>query len=625
MCGITGILTIGDGITDIHVALAAMKFGLIALQNRGNDSFGLAYFRDSEIVIKKRANPNKQYFQTLMKNELEELTNDHQIDNKPILGHCRWSTHGRNTDINAHPHYDSTQQFALVHNGTIENYLELKEKMLCQDITFQSDTDSEVIVNLIAYYYQEFRSDTNRNNTEYEIIRSAVLKTISSLKGIWACALITTYLPNSIIAFSHFCPLILGWGPNILTLASEKSAFDETIKKYGKLKEDTVFLIDRNPPKDEWFKYIDTNLNIQEPVSPDPFPYWMLREIHEQEQVTYNLLDKYLTESGDIKLDSLEPYFRDLITSEHLILIGCGTSYYAGKYSRHFLTDLNLFRTVQCIDASEFDLSYLPAGSRVVCFLLSQSGETMDLIRVQEQLKEREIPNIAIVNVKGSSIDTGAQATVFIDAKREVAVASTKSYTNQVLTLRLISIWLQSALKINTNTVIKNLRAVPKQICQVIQEGESIIRNWAKVLSLCERVFILGKKIGYSIAKEASLKLKEVGYLHSEAYSASALKHGPYSLIEEGKPIIFIISRDDNNEAISNTIMEVKSRGALVYIVTDWETPPVNDSCIKTPYNPELYGILQIIPFQLLAYYLALEKGHNPDFPRNLAKSVTVD
>ena len=649
MCGITA--SVGNNISE---TIDAVCTGLNALQNRGNDSFGLSVISeiDNKILVEKLANPNKEYFNKLMNEKITNLK-DKTSDNSHgiAIGHCRWATHGINTTYNAHPHMDSSEKFVIVHNGTIDNCLELRRKLEGLGYTFNSDTDTEVIVNLVSYHFQRLlleKGATDVVSRELfvgfpdppkieDLVKLAIYKTTKELKGIWACALMTNYLIDKVFIFSQMCPLVIGWSNDYMvkTVASEKSAFDSRIKHYGRLKDGLVISLGCEQYIDsDLFKCVSEYKGLDESSTPDPFSHWMLKEIHDQQLSTTHLMQQYLfTVDGNeiVRMPKLDSYFKDFLTSEHLILIGCGTSYYAGKYCRHFLTDLELFRTVQCIDASEFDLSYLPRDSKVICILLSQSGETMDLIRVQEQLTEKKIINIAVVNVEGSTIFAAADSGLSISAGKEVAVASTKSYTNQVLTIRLICLWLEQGLKKDITLPIRSLKAVPNHITQIIQANDCLIKTWADSLAECERVFILGKKIGYSIAKEASLKLKEVGYIHSEAYSASALKHGPYSLIEEGKPIIFIVSKEDKNEGIVNTITEVRSRGAVIYLVTDCQYTIDSlvfgdkDSYLKLPYNCELFGILQIIPFQLLAYYLALKKGHNPDFPRNLAKSVTVD
>lgn len=657
MCGITG--AVGLNANDV---LNAIFYGLNALQNRGNDSFGFSYFNESGLSLEKRSNPNKEYFETLMR---DSIIKDKTIKHNIALGHCRWATHGANTDANAHPHLDSTGLFAIVHNGTIDNCSILKEELQTEGYVFLSETDTEVIVNLVSFYFNTDKSQkddptspTVKQGQEQAIearIINAINLTVKRLNGIWACALITEHQPDSIFVFSKTCPLLLGWAQDLIAIASEQSAFNDQIKHYGRLKDNQVIVIKhkQSQVQPSWFKYITERKSSISSKSPDPYAHWMIKEIHDQPASTALIIQKHLF--NQITIPSLNSHLEALLTCDHIILIGCGTSYYAGNYCRHFLTELDLYKTVQCIDASEFDLSYLPKRSKVICFLLSQSGETMDLIKVQLLLKKQAILNIAIVNVEGSTISMGADATVLINAGREIAVASTKSYTNQVVTLRLIALWLsikqgdtacpptpprqgdfnqkgqeQEFIGSNHTESARQLKMLPNQITQTLEDCDALIRQWAATLATCQRVFILGKKIGYSIAKEASLKLKEVGYIHSEAYSASALKHGPYSLIEIGRPIIFIIAQEDQNENanIINTITEVRSRGATIYIVTDCDQTQVfgrESSIIKVPYNRELYGILQILPFQLLAYYLALEKGHNPDFPRNLAKCVTVD
>ena len=660
MCGITGCV---NRRSDISINnLDIIVWALNILQNRGNDSYGIGcreFMPDdgtSKISLFKRANVDKQYFEDIMESDLNYIR-DNAALYYPMIGHCRWATHGRTSCANAHPHFDWTRNFALVHNGTIENYDECRQFLSNKGIDSVSQTDTEVIVNLISYYYH----DVNGAGTGADI-QNAIRDAIQHLKGTWACALISNYHPDDIIVFCNTCPLLVGWSDSLISVASEASAFTDHIEKYGRLKDGIILILGKKWEIDiEQFEYIRDHSSDGGLTSPAPYKHWMLREINDQSKFSANLLQRYMRKyDTGIRIDipELESVADNLIGARHLLLVGCGTSYYAGCYARSFFCGLNHYETVQCIDASDFDLSYLPLDldlcqdqptvrSHVCCFLLSQSGETMDLIRVQKILKGRHITDIAVCNVPYSSITTSAEATILTSAGREVAVASTKSYTNQIIVLKLVSIWLtqtlrsQTGVKLETSapqieantkagTELEDLDSImgdivnlSSQINEVIENETKTIQEWSRVLKDCQRVFILGKKFGYNIAKEASLKLKEIGYLHAEAYSSGALKHGPYSLIEEGRPIIFIAGSDDD---LHVTINEVRSRGALVYVVTDDPASYSNsDAIIQIPHNRALPGILQIIPFQLLSYYIAIEKGHNPDFPRNLAKSVTVD
>jgi glucosamine--fructose-6-phosphate aminotransferase (isomerizing) len=610
MCGIIACLA-----NNCQECQSTIVSGINKLQNRGNDSYGIGTVRDGQFHLAKIANPEKRSFRELIETDLTYFS-----VGTTGLAHCRWATHGANTDLNAHPHLDHSRRFMLVHNGTIDNYLELREFLLQRGVTFQSDTDTEVIVNLIGYHY----GTRDASVPPEERIRESIEATIEQLKGIWACVVISTETPETLWAFHYFCPLLVAWNEETrhVVIASERTGFGSQVTHCSKLPERVVYSITRESIPRIEVESVDHSTSDRD--DPSPFRHWMIREIHEQGNCLLHLINQRVNRER-ICFPELAPHLKKMVKAQHVILIGCGTSYYAGKYSRHFLQELDMYSTIQCIDASEFDMSYLPTLGSSYCVLLSQSGETMDLIRVQQQLNDAGIFNLAIINVPKSTIQRQAGASILMEAGIEVAVASTKSYSCQIVAMKLVSLWLEQEVGVDIKSKFKPLTDIARQVEEVIDTYSNKLERWSQRLSVCRHLFILGKKNGYSLAKEASLKLKEVGYLHAESYSSSALKHGPYSLIEPGNPIVFILSRDDATDAIHNTIAEVRSRGALTWVITDWEDAPVADDTIQLPYNGELYGILHIVPFQLLSYYIAMNKGHNPDYPRNLAKSVTVD
>ena len=644
MCGIVGCLNkcnCNNNSTQTQSPLDVVSHSLHMLQNRGNDSYGLGQLSSrGTLDIRKQSNLDKLPFYELMGESIRQLS---EIDSDKysdlVLGHCRWATHGANTDINAHPHLDFSKTMMIVHNGTIENFRELRQFLESKGITNQSDTDTEIIINLISYYFGIGAVNVSATDLNLRMVE-AIRQTTLQLKGIWACIVVATATPEHLYAFRSFCPLLVGWDREEceITLVSERSGLPKTVQYYAKLVEGQIYSFGVQSDLTALFQ--GTIHEVTEPIDelsdPSPFKHWMLREIYEQRDTLDCLLSKRIRidhphnicQKPELNFPELELYLKIFVTVDHLYLVGCGTSHYASKYASHFLVDTGLFTTVQCVDASEFSEEHLAINRRPGFIFFSQSGETMDLIRVQQLINSRGWFNLAIVNVNGSTIASNATVALNIEAGREVAVASTKSYSGQILLIRLLALWLDQRLNVKVEKAISSLHTISTMIGQVLDESSGTVKRWAERLVSSQRLFILGKHSGYSLARESALKLKEIAYLHAEAYSSSALKHGPYSLIEIGSPIIFIINRDNTNDQIVNTVSEVRSRGAVVWVVTDLEpelAKDLGDDHIILPYNSELYGILVVTVFQLLAYHMALVKGHNPDFPRNLAKSVTVD
>ena len=584
-------------------------YGINRLQNRGNDSYGIGTIINRSFICSKKSNPLKKSIIDVLKDDLDKYLNINIG-----IAHCRWSTHGDNSDKNAHPHIDYYNQFMLVHNGTINNYFILKKMLIQNGFSFNSETDTEVIVNLISHFYNQSKD-----------VHTAVSQSLVQLDGTFSCVLLCVNNSQSLWCFRKHCPLIVGWTENLesIVICSEVSGLDSSIKQYHRLDENKIYKFNQNEALDDTFKIEYVQKSIDDiGDTPYPYPHWMFREINQQSTIINDIVNTRLNNEVLTfnELDNI-PFE----TIDNLIIIGCGTSYYAGKTGRYFFQTSNVFNTVLCYDASEFEMSDIPKKGQTLFLLLSQSGETLDLIRVQELLNENRLLNVSIVNVVGSTIDINSTATIGMYAGIEHAVASTKSYSCQILLMKLISLWLHHQKGGDIRNQFRPISKISQDIDSLIKKCYDKINNWSKILAKVNSVFILGKKMCYSLAKEASLKLKEVAYIHAEAYSASALKHGPYSLIEVGNPIIFIISKNDTNYNICNTISEVRARGALTWVISDDDKLEGFDDIIDVPYNPSLYGILHVIPFQILSYLIAVIKGHNPDYPRNLAKSVTVD
>ncbi|AYV83493.1 MAG: glucosamine-fructose-6-phosphate aminotransferase [Hyperionvirus sp.] len=595
--------------------------GLQMLQNRGYDGAGIC------TINKNRCFVVNKYATTETSNAIERLKNDKQlhISGSVGLGHTRWLTHGDKTDQNAHPHIDYKNRIALVHNGIIENYYQLKQELISlYDVEFKSETDSEVIVNLISVLY-----DKNRNLEE--AIRGALLR----LDGTWALGIISIEKPENLYCASHGCPLLIGYGGNSMMLASEQSGFSIDVDNYFCMN-DRDFIVVRKENNiihlqsdtEHQIKYIKCSEKMT--MSPYPYPHWTLREIKEQPESSARSIDVggRLDDGDQVNLVELDLNKKKLLDANHLILLGCGTSFYAGLHGANFFKELADLDTVQIIDGGEFKENDIPRSGNTIFILLSQSGETKDLHRCIEIAKVRNIFMIGVVNVVDSLIAREVNCRCYLNAGREIAVASTKSFTSQIIMLAMIAVWFgqnKNIYEIERKQYIKDLVQLPNDIKDTIEMSEKLCEEVAKFLVDKPSCFVLGKGWCESIAKEGSLKIKEIGYIHAEGYSAVALKHGPFSLLQADTPVIFVNPNDDNYSRVNNAIEEVRSRNTPIILITDVKPQKKNSYEIIVPQNNTFKGIIHIVPMQLIAYYLSIWKNINPDMPRNLAKCITVD
>lgn len=614
MCGIIGFIGNTPCYNYIHN-------GLQKLQNRGYDSAGICTINNNLLFVNKFASTDSI-------NAVDMLKNYKYEHNGMIgIGHTRWLTHGTKTDQNAHPHIDYKNRIALVHNGIIENYDILKKELMeLYNIPFNSETDSEVIVNLISMYYDKL------NNFE-----DALVTAINRLEGTWALGIVCIDNPNNLYCVRHGSPLLIGYGSDFLMIASEQNGFIQYVDKYITLNDNDLIIITKSNSGVIDFANKNT-YNVKEIISdkniesPDPYQHWTLFEINEQ----YNSCMRAINFGGRllgndmVKLGGIDKYKNPLLNVDHLIILGCGTSYFAGQYGVNMFKDICDFDTVSLFDGGEFTELDIPRKGLSAMILLSQSGETKDLHRCIGIAKERNIFMIGVVNVVDSYIAKEVNCGCYLNAGREVGVASTKSFTSQIIVLGLISIWFAQNKNINKDkrkTYIKSLFQLSSDIKSVLDTSEKIAIDIASYIKPFNSLFVLGKGWSESIAKEAALKIKEIGYIHAEGYSSVALKHGPFSLLQPNTPVIFVNPDDDDHNRVKSSIMEVCSRNTPVIVISDNANITTSDNikfCIKVPKNDIFKGILHIIPLQYIAYYLAVAKGNNPDFPRNLAKCITV-
>lgn len=615
MCGICCFIGYIDGF-DISLQ------GLRLLMNRGYDSCGCgAISDDGNLIIRK-------YASTQHMNAIDLLASHDTDFNgfKTLCTQSRWATHGSKTDTNAHPHLDYRERIALVHNGIIENYYELKQELETQyGIIFKSQTDTEIIVNLISVLYDKYQGNMEK----------AIAEATNRMQGTWALGIICIDKPDSLYCARHGSPLLIGFGDNFMMVVSEQSGFAGYINNYICLNEDDVIVLKKKDAKVDFEKksfYEMKNVTIKNlELSPEPYPHWTIKEIKEQFESSARSINfgARLLDDDKVKLGGLDNNKSELLNVDHIILLGCGTSYHSALRATFFFKDLADFTTVFAYDAGEFNERDIPKHGKSVLILLSQSGETKDVHRCIAIAKQYNIFTIGIVNVVDSLIAREVNCGCYLNAGREVAVASTKAFTSQVIVLSLIAIWFAQNKNINSYRrmeYIKCLRNLPHDIKKTIQDTEDQCKEIALFLKNKHSCFVLGKGEMESFAKEGALKIKEIGYIHAEGYSAVALKHGPFSLLQNDTPVLILQpnSNDEDYLRVNSAIEEIISRDAPLILITD-KKPIMNHNYIITvPHNNIFKGILHLIPTQLIAYYLSVYKGNNPDMPRNLAKCVTV-
>jgi glucosamine--fructose-6-phosphate aminotransferase (isomerizing) len=621
MCGIFGIVLNNNNENIYNLILN----GLTQLQNRGYDSAGVCVIKNNKFEVNKCASTNKL-------NALDKLI--HMIDIKESkdnvcigIGHNRWATHGVKNDTNAHPHLSGDAKFVIVHNGIIENYNEIKQKLLKEGFIFNSQTDTEVIVNLLQYNYN--------SNVECTNIIDIIKKTIEELRGTYGLLIQSLYEPNKLYCVRNGSPLLIGQNGEEVIVTSEQSGFCNKMSNYITLHNDDICVITKIGDSiviNTSHNYIKKNVtHFDSKQTPHPYDHWTLKEINDQPDVILNSINKggRIKNASEVKLGGLEQNAYNLKNIDNIIILGCGTSYFAGLYGMYFFKQLCQFNTVQVFDGAEFNEQDIPIVGNTAFILVSQSGETKDLHRCIEISKNNNITTIGIVNVVDSLIAREVDCGIYCNAGKEVGVASTKAFTSQVVCLSMAAIWFSTLQNINEKKRVRmvsdlhNLSADIKLTLELCSEN---IKEYIPKINK-SNMFLLGKGSDEFIAKEGSLKIKEISYIHSEGYSSSSLKHGPFALLDENFPVI-ILNMDQSHRAKTlNCYQEVSSRNAPVLLITNDISISSEVSCdiIYVPENKSYSSLLGIIPIQLLAYYLSISKGINPDKPKNLAKVVTVE
>ena len=614
MCGIVGY--IGN-----QKAKEILINGLKSLEYRGYDSAGVATIENNKISIVKEKGRVAN---------LESLPEFNTLAGSVGIAHTRWATHGKPSRENSHPHADAKKQFAVVHNGIIENYSDLRKFLTDNGYTFYSQTDTEVIPNLIHYYFTADKSE----NTDEKFLR-AVKNAISDLKGSYALEIISALYPDRIIVVRKDSPLVIGKGNGENFIASDIPAVLKYTKDFYLLNDNEIATIFKDKisfydmnlvPHNKEIKNIEWDASSAEK---EGYEDYMLKEIFEQPTAIRETIGSRFKLGEKCSFDDIDISKDYLKSINKIFIVACGTAMHAGLVGKMVFEKLCRIPTEVDI-ASEFRYRDPIVNEKTLCIFVSQSGETADTLAALRLSKEKGAKTLAISNVIGSTITREANYTIYTHAGPEIAVASTKAYTSQVCLIAILGMYFAEILGSCPEDTIANLKSdildLPSKIDVVLSEAGKV-KEFADKVYTQKDMFFLGRGTDYDVALEGSLKLKEISYIHSEAYAAGELNHGPIALIENGVTVIGIItSKELAPKSISN-IQEVITRGAKTLIITNQILPNNNfNYVINIPDTNELISpILSVIPLQLLSYYISKNKGLDVDKPRNLAKSVTVE
>lgn len=596
--------------------------GLKRLEYRGYDSAGFSVITHNgkgkkNVTVKARGRVNL----------LDEKQSGLEIDATYGIAHTRWATHGKPSHVNAHPQMDCTSKISVVHNGIIENYQDLKNKLLAKGHVFKSETDTEVIVHLIEESF-----DKNGHNLE-----EAVLLAVEQLSGTFGIAVVHSDVDPQVIIVKRGSPIIIGIGENEYFAASDSNALAPYTNKMIYLSDDEVAVLNsegyhiKNLKNEDLDKKIEILETQDYKVDKKGFEHYMLKEIFEQPESIKNAYRGRIIEGeGVSKLGGLEPVLDRIKNTKKLIIVSCGTSYYAGLLGRYIfehLTELN----IEVELASEFRYRRLKLDEDVAVLALSQSGETADTLAAIKEAKRKGALILGIVNAVGTSIAQITDAGVYNHAGPEIGVASTKIYTSQLVIQTLIALFIgryQGLSFIEGSEIITAITRLPDQIKEILAEADKI-KEIAHKYSKYRDFLYIGRLFNYPTALEGALKLKEISYVHAEGYAAGEMKHGPISLIDKNFPTVAIAPDDLTLDKMISNMQEIKARKGKILSVTNGNVPKVSDvsdDVIIVPRTiPILQPVLNIIPLQLFAYYIAKEKARDIDKPRNLAKSVTVE
>ena len=610
MCGIVGYLGKKDSVPII-------LNGLHRLEYRGYDSAGIAIMGNDGIQHVKNAGNVS---------ELSKLIDDSVLKGSIGIGHTRWATHGEPNKVNAHPHFDKTGKIALIHNGIIENYNSIKEVLSKKGFEFKTDTDTEVIVQLISKIYY-----SDRLNFE-----QAVQAALNQVVGAYGIVAFCSDEPNKLVAARHGSPLVLGIGKDEYFIASDASPIVEHTREVIYLDENEIAVITksgheiRSIDNDKIINKISTELELSiEQIEKGEFPHHMLKEIHEQvNTITDTLRGRIDPKNGSAHLGGISDKINRIKGAHRIYITACGTSWHAGLMGKYLIEEYARI-PVHVEYASEFRYRNPIINNKTVVIAISQSGETADTLAALKKAKEFGALTLGICNVVGSSIARETDCGVYTHAGPEIGVASTKAFTSQVAVLFLLSLCFSKNNGPTGENFSKALLIIGDQVKQILKNSKKI-NEVAEATFQSDNFLYLGRGMNFPVALEGALKLKEISYIHAEGYPAAEMKHGPIALIDENMPVVFIAPNDETYSKVLSNIQEVKARNGVVIALTDHQTnelTKVSDYIIEVPKSshPRIFPLLASISLQLLAYKLAVLRDCNIDRPRNLAKSVTVE
>lgn len=608
MCGIVGY--IGQ-----QQAAPILLDGLSKLEYRGYDSAGVAVFDGDGISVNKA------------RGRLEALYNKidggNTVSGSMGIGHTRWATHGEPSDVNAHPHLSRSGRFAVVHNGIIENYIALKKRLISKGFEFISDTDTEVVAHLFEYYYKG------------DIIET-MIKVIQKVEGSYALGVLCSDYPDQFVAVRKSSPLIVGLGQGENFIASDVTAILKYTREIYRLEDNEIVVLKKdgvkiyNTDKEEIQKETNTiNWDVSA-AEKGGYEHFMMKEMEEQPKALRDTISPRIKD-GRVILDdvSLTPEYVKNINTIHIV--ACGSAYHVGMVGKYIIEQITRI-PVNVDIASEFHYRDPIMSDKDLTIVISQSGETADTRAALDRAKEKGSRILAIVNVVGSAIANAADDVIYTWAGPEIAVATTKAYSTQLAVIYLLALHMADALgKISADEyadMIEEIQSLPDKVEEILKNKDNIQYLASKFFS-SKSIFFIGRNLDYAVSLEGSLKLKEISYIHSEAYAAGELKHGTISLIEDGTLVIALATGGRLFDKTVSNIKEVKARGAVVLGLTTNEHPNIHDAAdyvIEIPKTHELLlPSLAVVPLQLFGYYVASLKGCDIDKPRNLAKSVTVE
>ncbi len=610
MCGIVGYLGKKDSVPII-------LDGLHRLEYRGYDSAGIAVMEEGEIQFIKNAGKVS---------DLSRLIDDSVLKGSIGIGHTRWATHGEPNTVNSHPHFDRTGKIGIIHNGIIENYNSIKEVLLNKGFDFKSETDTEVLVQLISeIYYSDGLS-----------FEQAVQSALNQVVGAYGIVAFCSDEPNKLVAARHGSPLVFGIGDDEYFIASDASPIVEHTRKVIYLDEGEIITITksgyeiRSIVNDNIINKISTEIELSiDEIEKGEFPHHMLKEIHDQvHTITDTMRGRIDPSDGSAHLGGIAEQIDRIKNAHRIYITACGTSWHAGLMGKYLIEEYARI-PVHVEYASEFRYRNPIINSKTVVIAISQSGETADTLAAIKKAKEFGALTVGICNVVGSTIARETDCGVYTHAGPEIGVASTKAFTSQVAVLFLLSLCFRKDNGPTGKNFSEALFNIGEQVKQILKNPDSI-KEVANATFNSDNFLYLGRGMNFPVALEGALKLKEISYIHAEGYPAAEMKHGPIALIDEKMPVVFIASNDETYAKVLSNIQEVKARNGIVITLTDHvsnEIKKISDFIIEVPKSrhPRIFPILASISLQLLAYELAVLRECNIDRPRNLAKSVTVE